>query len=88
MELSVVEKSKNLLKVEVVGEDHALCNALRHELWDDSSVKIAGYYIDHPLLTSPVLVVETAKKDPKKALEDAVKRLRAKGNELNKLIKL
>lgn len=82
MKLKVIEKSKNKLKLEITGEDHTFCNALRKELWNDKDVKVAGYNIEHPLVTNPVIIIETSGKDPKKAIEAALKRLKARNAEL------
>lgn len=76
MEIKVLEKAKNRLVVEVVDEDATLCNAIRKELWNDSSVKAAAYYTEHPSAGSPRIIVETAGKDPKGALMDAAARLK------------
>lgn len=77
MELKIIENEKKKIILEIVGEDHTLCNALRKELWNDKSVKIAGYNISHPLTASPRIVVETdGKTSPSKALLDAAARLK------------
>ena len=78
MEIVILEESKNLLKMEVQGEDHTLANYLRKELWQDKSVKVAGYNIEHPLVSHPVLIVETSSGSPRKALLSAVERLKKK----------
>ena len=77
MEVNIIEEKKNKLIFEVKGEGHTLANMISKELWNDSSVNAAGYAIDHPLVGIPQLVVETnSKKSAKKAVEDAVKRLK------------
>jgi DNA-directed RNA polymerase subunit L len=84
MELNVIEEKKNKLVLEVKGEDHTLCNALRKELWNDKSVKAAGYNISHPLIGIPKMVVETSGEEPKKALLEAAKRLKRDNEKLSK----
>lgn len=79
MELRVLEKSKTKLKLEVIGEDHTLCNALKKELWNDDNVKVSGYNLPHSIVGNPTLVVEAT--DAKKALMDAVKRLKKDNSE-------
>ena len=74
------------MRVEIKGEDHTLANYLRKELWQDKDVKVAGYNVEHPLVSSPVLIVETSKTSPRKALLSAVDRLEKKNAEL--LVKL
>lgn len=76
MEIKVLEKSKSKLGFNLVGEGHALCNALKKELWNDKDVTVSGYYIEHPSVGMPTFVVESKGKAPTKALEDAAKRLK------------
>jgi len=87
MKLNVLEKEKNKLRIEIIGETHTFCNALRKEIWNDDDVKVAGYNIEHPLVSHPVLTIETEKKDPKKVLEAAIKRLRDKNEKIREAVK-
>jgi len=80
MEIKILEQETGRLKIEIQGEGHTFCNALRRELWNDKSVKIAGYNIGHALMPKPVLTIEAA--DAKKALTEAVKRLKKQNKEL------
>ncbi len=76
MELKILREEKNTLEIEIKGEGHSFCNALKAELWNDDHVRIAAYKIEHPLVGVPKLIVETdGKETPKKALDSAVKRL-------------
>lgn len=81
MELKVVEKSKKKLVFDVVGADHTFSNALKKELWNDKSIKVSAYNVEHPLIGIPRFIVETDDKDPEKALTDAVKRLQKKNEQ-------
>lgn len=79
MKVNILKSDKNSIKVELVGEDHTFANALRKELWNNSGVKLAGYNVEHPLVSNPVLVVDSdGKQDPKKILLKAVEDLRKK----------
>jgi DNA-directed RNA polymerase subunit L len=76
MELEILEDKKNKLVVEIKGEDHTFCNALKAELWNDKHVKIASYNIQHPLISEPRIIVETdGSETPQDALKGAAKRL-------------
>jgi DNA-directed RNA polymerase subunit L len=75
MEIQVLEEKKNRLVFELEGEGHTLSNALRKELWNDDHVKVATYAIEHPQVGKPVFTVETDGEDPKKTIQNAVKRL-------------
>ena len=81
MELNILESTKTRLKFEIKGEGHTFCNALRKELWQGKNVEIAGYSIEHSLVTEPVFVIETDKEDPKKLLLEATTRLQKKNKD-------
>ncbi len=85
MELKILSSEKDSLKIELIGEDHTLANALRNQLWKDSGLKMAGYNIEHPLVSNPVLIVEG--NDPKKMLSNAVAELKKNNSELIKVLK-
>lgn len=78
MNIKVLEKTKNRIKFELEGKTHTLCNAISSELWNDKDIVVAGYNLEHPLISNAVLIVETSKGDPKKALLKAMDRLKKK----------
>jgi DNA-directed RNA polymerase subunit L len=80
MEINVIEKTKSKIIIEIKGEGHTLCNALKEELYNDPAVKAAGYFIEHPVVGVPKLVVETSGKAAVKAIVDAAKRLMKKND--------
>ncbi|MBN2368334.1 DNA-directed RNA polymerase subunit L [Candidatus Woesearchaeota archaeon] len=82
MEFNILEDKKKRLVFELKGEDHTLCNVLREELWNDKSVTVSAYNISHPLIGIPKFIIETDGKDPKKALKDAISRLKKKNTDL------
>lgn len=87
MELVVLQQENNKLVLEVRGEGHSLCNAIKEELWNDKNVVAAAYKLDHPLISKPHLIVETnGKITPKKAIVDAAKRLLSQSEKLKKEI--
>ncbi|MBI5871917.1 DNA-directed RNA polymerase subunit L [archaeon] len=76
METRVLEKTENKLKLEIIGKTHTLCNCLVHELWNDKNILVAGYQLEHPILSNATLIVETKKEDPVKVMQNAIKRLK------------
>lgn len=84
MELNVVENKKGRLLIEIKGEDHTFCNAIKEELLNDKDVKVATYSISHPLTAFPVMIIEAV--DPQKSLLDAAKRLNKNIEKLNTLV--
>ena len=87
MELTVLEEGKHKLVIQLKGETHTFCNALKEELHDVKGVKIATYKIDHPLIGVPTFLVETEGTDPRKAIKEALKNLRKKAEEFKKEVK-
>ncbi|MDO8555749.1 MAG: DNA-directed RNA polymerase subunit L [Nanoarchaeota archaeon] len=85
MELIIKQHDDTATILEIKGEDHTFCNALRRELWETKAVDSAGYTIAHSLTTSPVFVIKA--KDPKKALEKAAEHLQETFKELKQLFK-
>ncbi len=76
MKLKVVRKTEDQLELEVEGEDHSLCNAIRKSLLEDKHVTYASYRIEHPLISHPVISVRTdGKETPEEALKESVKRI-------------
>ena len=75
MELKLVEKTKDSIKVEVTEADPTLFYPLVSELLRDSVVEDARYITGHPLLDKPVIYVKVKKGRPQTALKRAAKKL-------------
>ena len=73
MEIKIVEEKGNRLEFEI-DENVGFLNALKKELLNDDNVKVATYFIKHPLVGKPKMIVEAD--DPKKALVAAANRLK------------
>lgn len=80
MELNILETKKHRLVFELRGADHTFCNALKQELWNDDSIKVAAYNISHPLVGVPKFIVESSA-DAKEALLAASGRLQKRNKE-------
>jgi DNA-directed RNA polymerase subunit L len=85
MEVKVVSKSKNELRLEIVGEDHTFCNLLQNVLLEDKNVELAGYDQPHPLIRSSILFLKT-KRDisPEKTLLNALENVQELNKEFDK----
>jgi len=79
--MEIKEKSENKLVLMIPEFDATLLHVLKEELRNDSDVEISAFNLDHPLIGTPKLLVQTRKKDPKKALNEAIKRLISKNKE-------
>ena len=76
MELKVISKTENELKVEIKGEDHTLLNLLRTALLEYPSVEVVWYDISHPLVSEPLLYIKTKDEDPVELLKKVLKGLK------------
>jgi DNA-directed RNA polymerase subunit L len=84
MEVKVLSKSKNDLKLEIVGEDHTFCNLLQSLLLEDKNVEIAGYDQPHPLIRSSIVYVRTKREaSPEKVLLNALAGIQELNKEFN-----
>lgn len=83
MEIKILEQNKNKLKVEIMGGDHTISNAISNELWQNSNVRVSGYNIEHSLVSNPILIVETNDNEtPKKALFNAISSIIKRNKEI------
>ena len=92
LEVKVLKKTANELKIEIEGADHGLCNLLQKNLLEDKSVDMAGYDIPHPLASNPVIYVRMkGAAKPEVALRKAAEKAReaneAFSKELEKSLK-
>ncbi len=92
MNVKVLKKADNELKIEIEGSSHGLCNLLQKRLLEDKRVDFAGYDIPHPLASSPVIYIRMkGRTKPEDALIDAVEKVHeaneAFGKELDRALK-
>jgi len=84
LELKVLTKNKNELRIEIVGEDHTFCNLLQNVLLDDKNVEIAGYDQPHPLIRSSIVYLKTKREaSPEKTLLNALSSIQELNKEFN-----
>jgi DNA-directed RNA polymerase subunit L len=73
VEVKVLSKSKNELRLEIVGEDHTICNLLQNVLLQDKNVELAGYDQPHPLIRTSIVYLRTKREaSPEKTLMTAL----------------
>ncbi len=68
MDIEVVEKKKDKLKIAVKGETHSLLNLIRENAWRVGA-KSASYVIEHPYLSDPKIIIKSEK--PKRILSNS-----------------
>ncbi|MFI5450166.1 MAG: RpoL/Rpb11 RNA polymerase subunit family protein [Candidatus Bathyarchaeia archaeon] len=84
MEVKVLSKSKNELRLEIIGEDHTFCNLLQNVLLEDKNVELAGYDQPHPLIRSSIVYVRTKREvSPEKTLLNALANVQELNKEFN-----
>ena len=86
MELKLLEKKKDLIKIEIDNADETLIYPLIHELLQDKNVKDARYSTGHPQLDKPVLTIAVKDGKPQAALKKAAKSLANQYLEARQLI--
>ncbi len=82
MEVKILKRTPNELKIEVQGEGHTFCNVLQKVLLKDETIEMAGYDVPHPLFENPVIYVHTkGRRKPEAALREAAKKLKIQNKE-------
>ena len=84
MEVKVLSKSKNELRIEIVGEDHTFCNLLQNILLQDKNVELAGYDQPHPLIRTSIVYLRTKREaSPEKTILNALSSIQDLNKEFN-----
>lgn len=82
VEIKILKKTPNELKIEIEGEGHTFCNVLQKAILEDEAIEMAGYNIEHPFVSNPTVYVRTKeKRKPEKALLDAAKKIQMQSKE-------
>ena len=81
------KKTKDLLEIELIGENNTLANVVKEELYQDSKVKGAAYVVEHPLTSSPRIIIHTNGENPEKILKNAAARLEKQATEFEQKFK-
>ncbi len=89
MNIKVLNKTADELRIEIEGEGHTFCNVLQKALLEDKKVEIAGYDISHPQVANPVVYVRMKKgrkpeKKPEAALREAAAKVKQETKEFRK----
>ncbi|MDD1763835.1 MAG: DNA-directed RNA polymerase subunit L [Methanobacteriaceae archaeon] len=82
--MKIIKDEKKELEIEITGESHSLCNAIRTVLMEDKNVESAAYVIDHPIIGEPRLYIKA--KNPRQSLKKAAKTLQSRCGEFKKLV--
>ncbi|MCK5396949.1 MAG: DNA-directed RNA polymerase subunit L [Thermoplasmata archaeon] len=75
MKMSIIEKSKDEIRIELDKTDMTLLHPLMEELLKNKKVDVAEYKIGHPDLDKPELHVKMVSGKPETAIKAATKAL-------------
>jgi len=64
MQVNIIDSNKNMLEFEIIKADHTIPRLITDRLNEDKNVEFAAYKIEHPLVSSPKVIVKTKKGDP------------------------
>jgi len=88
MKVKVLDRTSNVLKIEVEGVGHTICNLVQKKLLENRNIDLAGYDMPHPLSSRSVIYVRTkGKVKPEEALREAVEKAREANKEFGKELK-
>jgi len=83
LEIRLLRREPNELRIEIEGEGHTFCNMLQKALLEDEMVEMAGYDVPHPLMTKAIVYVRTKnKRKPETAIRNAAKTVLKRSKEL------
>jgi len=86
VEIKILNKTADEMRIEIIGEGHTFCNLLQKALLEDETVEIGGYSIEHPLVSNPIVYVKMKEKRkpekrPETALKEAAEKIRHRSRE-------
>jgi DNA-directed RNA polymerase subunit L len=86
MNVKILKKTPDEVRLEIEGEGHTFCNVLQKALLADETVETASYDIPHPLVSNPIVYVKMKEKRkpekrPETALKDAAEKIRHQSRE-------
>lgn len=86
MEIKLISKQKNMMKIEIIDADETILEPLKIKLLEDDDVEYANYFRKHPLLDNPVLIVKVKKGKPQGAIKRAAKAIATEYEEMMKFV--
>lgn len=87
MEINVLEKEKDRLKIQFGTIDQGMLNAIRNALWQNPAVEAAGFDLVHPQVGKPIFFLQTKGKDAKEVWNKTVEGLMKDAADLEKSLK-
>jgi len=81
--LKILKKTGDEIRIEFEGEGHTLLNLLRTELLADKRVKLATYDTKFPIMDNPIFRLKTDGSDPVAVLREAAARIAGQAQEFS-----
>ncbi len=86
MNIKILKKTPDEMRIEIFGEGHTLCNLLQKALLEDETVEVGGYNVAHPLISNPIVYLRMKEKRkpekrPETALKEAAEKIRHRSRE-------
>jgi DNA-directed RNA polymerase subunit L len=81
--LKILRKTGDEIRIEFEGEGHTLLNLLRTELLADKRVKLATYDTKFPIMDNPIFRLKTDGSDPVAVLREASVRIAGQAQEFS-----
>lgn len=85
MDLKIIEKTADEVRVEFEGESHTILNLLRTELLADDRVAIVTYDTKFPIMDNPIFRLKTTGADPMVVMREAASRISSQCEEFSSL---
>jgi len=86
MEIRLINKEKDSMEIEIIGEDETLLEPLKQKLLEDKNVELATYLTGHPMLENPKIFVKVKSGKPQAAFKKAAKALTNEYDEFKALV--
>ncbi|MDK2975312.1 MAG: DNA-directed polymerase subunit [Methanofollis sp.] len=82
MDIKILERQEDKVRVVLKGQDHTFMNVLTEEVLADPAVDVAKYVIKYQFSDPELLVTTKGEKDPLLVIREACTRLTARCDEL------
>ncbi len=86
MQFKVMERAKDSIRIQIENADDTILYPLVNQLLKDEDVEDAKYYVGHPQLDKPVLLIKTKKGKPQTALKHAADALSKEFGDARKVL--
>ena len=85
MQIKILERNRNEMKIEIKGVGHSFCNLLQKALLNEDGIEMTGYDLPHPLVSNPIVYVRTKENlKSETVIQNAVKRIRKQNKDFRR----